>query len=168
MPVAHPPLFPYSCDNQKRPNVPLGERYEGGEQTSPKLENYWLLINRKKFKMNVCVEGGCFSSGFDVPIYHIWFDQTTFKRFCLLENKAFNIYCLLAKFRRVPEDSLYCQFPLQAHIHLQKHAQYCLVKLKKIHIITLFPFLTSSNIWTRLLQFLQNPKEFSIYSLQLI
>lgn len=45
------------------------------------------------------------------------------------------------KFRRVPEDSLHCQFPLQPHTYSKKYTQYCLVEQKKMHILLHFLFL---------------------------
>lgn len=103
MPVAHPLPPPLQLWQPKMsPNVPWSKRCRGREQKLPKLENYRLLIKLKK--NSKWMGRGIllfFWSWCSNILYLIW-PQTTFKRFCLLENKAFNIYLLLAKVQKCP------------------------------------------------------------------
>ena len=84
---------------QMSPGVEVGGGGWGWEQKSHMLENYWPIINRKKKIQNELEREVLFSSGLNLPIYWTW-PQITFKRFCLLEKKGFNIYHLLVKLQK--------------------------------------------------------------------
>lgn len=98
------------------------------------------------------------------------FDHGLYLRDSAFENKACNIYHLLVKVQKSPRRFTVLPMTPQPHIHTHPctHTpQYCLAELKKMHKITVFAFLISSNIWTRLFQFPQKPREFSTYPMQL-
>lgn len=105
MPVAHPPLLPYSCDNQKCLQMSPGVRGAGAGSKS--YQAWELLASHKlKKKKKINNEWGkilCFTSGLHLPIHYIWFDHRLHLRGSASQkNEAFNIYHLLAKVQKCP------------------------------------------------------------------